>query len=221
MLIELNSVYKEYIRGEKRFYAVQNINLSVDNGGLISIIGYSGSGKSTLLSIAAGLLKPDKGQVLLNNINIVELKDKELARLRNNDIGYIPQGQSLLSNLTVLDNILLPYRLYSKDNTAEEYAEELLSRLGIEELNNAYPDSLSGGEKKRAAVARALINKPKLLLADEPTADLDENNTKIIFELFKNISSSGTAVVTVTHELETLQYSTDVYEMSKGTLKQH
>ena len=219
MLLEVHNVSKEYVRGERKFLAVNDVSLSVDKNDFISLIGHSGSGKSTLLSIIAGLLKPSSGNVLINDTDINSLTDKEISLFRNRAIGYVPQGDSLLSNLTVFDNVRLPYCLYHNDNSIDTIVEELLEKLGIAALKNSYPSSLSGGERKRVAVARALINKPEFLLADEPTSDLDAKNTSDILDLFKTLASQGTAVIVATHELETLNYGNKIFEMSEGVLQ--
>lgn len=219
LLLEVQNINKEYVRGERKFLAVNDVSLSVNKNDFISIIGHSGSGKSTLLSIVAGLQKPDSGKITINDTNINSLNDKEISLFRNKTIGYIPQGESLLSNLTVFDNIRLPYSLYHKDNNIDTTVDELLKKLGIAELKNSYPSRLSGGERKRVAIARALINNPELLVADEPTSDLDAKNTAEILELFKAIALQGTAVIVATHELETLNYCKKIYEMSEGILQ--
>ena len=171
-----------------------------------------------MLNMIAGLLEPTKGQILLDNKDITSLSDEEVSIYRNTDIGYIMQGKSLLKNLTVLDNVLLPYYLFSRDEDITKRALELLDQVGILHLKDTYPSKLSGGELRRVAIARALINNPKLLLADEPTSDLDSENTAEIMKLFQKISSKGTAVIMVTHELDTLRFGNDVYRMDGGSI---
>lgn len=218
MKLEIKNIKKEFKRGEKSFLAVNDVNLTITDKDFISIIGHSGSGKSTLLNLIAGLLNPSSGDILIDGKSIVGLNDKEISQIRNNKIGYILQGQSLLSNLTVLENIKLPFELMGNKGDASKYALELLEKIGISNLANSYPSVLSGGEAKRVAVARALINKPDILLADEPTSDLDEENTEIIMKLFKEISQQGTAVLMVTHNLSTTNYGNSVYKMKNGIL---
>lgn len=217
-MLEIRNLEKKFVQADREFWAAKDVNLSVSEGDFISIIGRSGSGKSTLLNMIAGLLKPTKGQILLDNKDITSLSDEEVSIYRNTDIGYIMQGKNLLKNLTVLDNVLLPYYLFSRDEDITKRALELLDQVGILHLKDTYPSKLSGGELRRVAIARALINNPKLLLADEPTSDLDSENTAEIMKLFQKISSKGTAVIMVTHELDTLRFGNDIYRMDGGSI---
>lgn len=217
-MLEIRNLEKKFVQADREFWAAKDVNLSVSEGDFISIIGRSGSGKSTLLNMIAGLLEPTKGQILFDNKDITSLSDEEVSIYRNTDIGYIMQGKSLLKNLTVLDNVLLPYYLFSRDEDITKRALELLDQVGILHLKDTYPSKLSGGELRRVAIARALINNPKLLLADEPTSDLDSENTAEIMKLFQKISSKGTAVIMVTHELDTLRFGNDIYRMDGGSI---
>lgn len=219
MLLEIRNLTKEYKRNGKAFTALKNVNLTAPEGQLISVVGYSGSGKSTLLSVIAGLLNPTEGEIIIDGKAISGLTDSEISYIRSTKIGYIPQGHSLLSNLTVIDNVCLPHTFTDRKDNVEKKALELLKKLGIDSLANSYPKSLSGGERRRAAIARALINQPKLILADEPTGDLDRENTKEVIEIFKSIASEGTTVLMVTHESDTENYSDFVYELDNGILK--
>lgn len=218
MLLEIKNLTKEYKRNGRTFKALNNVNLTAEEGQLVSIVGCSGSGKSTLLSVIAGLLNPTAGEIILDGQSLTGLTDEEISYIRSIKTGYIPQGQSLLSNLTVLDNVCLPHTFTKRKEDVRKRALELLERLGIEELADSYPASLSGGERRRAVIARALINEPKLILADEPTSDLDYKNTKEVIEIFRNIADKGTTVFIVTHESGTEKYSDFVYELSNGIL---
>lgn len=218
MSLEVNNLSKQYIRGDVPFYAVKDISLEAHDGEFIAITGKSGSGKSTLLNLIAALLIPSAGEVRFDRKIISNLSDKEASLFRNTTIGYIPQGQSLLANLTVLDNVRLPYYFAENTGNPDEEAANLLKRFGIEKLANAYPSSLSGGEARRASVARALINKPRILLADEPTGDLDAENTKEIIRFFREIANEGTTVIMVTHEADTTKKADTVYVMENGEL---
>jgi putative ABC transport system ATP-binding protein len=174
-----------------------------------------------LLNIIAGLLKPDSGAVNLDGKSILTLSDLEASLLRNTQIGYVPQGQSLLANLTVLENVSLPQYLFKNDADPEKIATQalaLLEQVGIGHLAASYPKQLSGGELRRVSIARSLINKPGLVIADEPTGDLDSETTKGIMELFRRIAEEGAAVLLVTHELDTLEYGNRVYTMDGGKL---
>ncbi|MDR1901021.1 MAG: ABC transporter ATP-binding protein [Treponema sp.] len=218
MLLEIAALTKEYKRNKLPFYAVKDANLSIDTGDFVSIIGRSGSGKTTLLSMAAGLLKPTSGAVTLEGSNIFSLSDEEMSFLRNTKIAYIPQGMSLLPNLTVLDNVRLPFYLSKQEGDAAEKALSLLEQVGIVRLAGDYPKQLSGGEQRRVSIARALINDPALLIADEPTGDLDTETTAEIMQLFGLIAQNGTAILLVTHEPDMVSYGNRVYVMNAGTL---
>jgi putative ABC transport system ATP-binding protein len=217
-ILELQELTKEYQRGGRAFNAVNRANLSVEPGDFISIIGRSGSGKTTLLNMGAGLLTPTQGSVFFEGKDIYTLRDKDISFLRNEKIGYVPQGQSLLSNFTVFDNVCIPWFLFKREGDAEGRAFILLEKVGISHLAASYPKELSGGEMRRAAIARALINEPRVLIADEPTSDLDAQTTAEIMKLFKAIAAEGTAVLIVTHELDTLDYGNKTYSMDAGNL---
>lgn len=218
MALVVNKLTKEYERGETTFCAVKDVNLLVEPGDFIQIIGRSGSGKSTLLNLIAGLLKPTSGSVFIDDKNIVHMKDKEASRYRNSKIGYIPQGQSTLANLSVLDNVRLPHDLFKRNEEVTKQVQTLLNETGISYLANSYPKQLSGGELKRIGIARALMNQPNYIIADEPTSDLDYQTTKEIMKLLKEITKSKTAVIMVTHELDVLEYGDCTYVMNAGKL---
>jgi putative ABC transport system ATP-binding protein len=220
-LLELKELTKEYKRGGRAFNAVNRVSLSVEPGDFISIIGRSGSGKTTLLNMGAGLLNPTEGAVFFEGKDIYTLRDKEISFLRNEKIGYVPQGQSLLSNFTVFDNVCIPWFLFRHEGDVEGRAFLLLEKVGISHLAASYPRELSGGEMRRAAIARSLINQPRLLIADEPTGDLDVQTTAEIMKLFKTIAAEGTAVLIVTHELDTINYGNKTYSMDAGNLAFH
>jgi putative ABC transport system ATP-binding protein len=220
-LLELKELTKVYQRGGRAFNAVNRVSLSVEPGDFISIIGRSGSGKSTLLTMSAGLLSPTQGTALFEGHDIHRLKDRELSLLRNEKIGYVPQGQSLLSNFTVFDNVCIPWFLFHREGDVEGRAFTLLEKVGISHLAASYPKELSGGEMRRVSIARSLINEPRLLIADEPTGDLDARTTAEIMDLFNRIAREGTAVLMVTHELDTLNYGNRTYLMDEGNLLPH
>lgn len=220
MLIKAEGISKKFFRegGESNyFYAVKETDFESD-AGLTEIVGKSGSGKSTFLSMLAGLLTPTSGKVFINDKDIYSLKDKERSRLRNKVIGIVPQGQTGINALTVLENVLLPTSFYKSENNGEKYALELLERLDIFHLKNSYPNEISGGELRRMAIARALINNPKIVMADEPTGDLDEENTEIVLKHLKSIADSGTAVIMVTHEKDAERYADRIFRITNGNL---
>lgn len=218
MQLEVRDVSKEYKRDGRTFAAVDHVSLTVNSGDFLCILGRSGSGKSALLNLMAGLLLPTSGDMLLDGVSTAGQSDKKAALLRNTTIGHIPQGQSLLPSLTVLDNIRLPFYLGKREGHPDDMAWEWLSYLEIDDLANAYPGSLSGGEMRRVAIARALMNKPAILLADEPTSDLDADNTAAIVALLENTAKAGTAVVVVTHDRSSVKAADRCYTMEKGHL---
>lgn len=218
-MLEIKNISKSYSRQGKDFFAVKDVNLNISDGDFIHIIGRSGSGKSTFLNIVAGLLSADKGSLSLDGTNYMELSDEEKSEFRNKNIGFIPQSPALLSYLNVLENIRLPYDMYEKDGDSEGKARYFLNELGLEHLAKSYPKELSGGELRRIIIARALMTEPKILIADEPTSDLDIEATKEVMELLKKINEKGTTVLVVTHELDTLKYGKKVYTMSEGILE--
>lgn len=209
---------KEYERRGKTFRAVDDVDIQIREGEFIIITGESGSGKTTLLNLLLGLTKPASGSVRFEGEDINSFDDRRLSELRNERIKYIPQGDSLLSSLTVRENILFPFVIGGKEKPSDERLYELSDRLGITDLLDEYPSELSGGEMRRATIARAIINKPAVIIADEPTGNLDRDNTSKVMEIFKDISGEGTAVVVVTHQRETLGYASKVFGMSHGKL---
>jgi putative ABC transport system ATP-binding protein len=218
MIIEAREVCKEYRRGDRPFWAVDNVSLTLDAGEFVCVMGRSGSGKSTLINILAGLLTPTAGRVLFEGEEYAGLDDDRLATLRNTGIGYIMQGYGVLPNFTVLENVLLPHYLQKRTGDPETRAYALLEQTGIGPLAAQYPAQLSGGELRRVSIARALLNAPKLLLADEPTSDLDRTTTAEIMELLAGIAAAGAAVLMVTHEPDALGYSSRSYTMESGRL---
>ena len=218
-MLEIKNISKSYNRQGKDFFAVKDVNLNISDGDFIHIIGRSGSGKSTFLNIVAGLLSADKGSLSLDGTNYMELPDEEKSKFRNKNIGFIPQSPALLSYLNVLENIRLPYDMYEKEGDSEGKARYFLNELGLEHLAKSYPKELSGGELRRIIIVRALMTEPKILIADEPTSDLDIEATKEVMDLLKKINEKGTTVLVVTHELDTLKYGKKVYTMSEGILE--
>ncbi len=229
MLLEVSNLSKEYTRGNQTFFAIKDVWLKLKEGDYTIIIGRSGSGKSTFLNLIGGLLTPTSGEIHVLGLNTKSLNDREMSLLRNSTISYIPQGHSILSNLSVLDNVRLPYFLHKRQGDEDkEYKEDvdkkatsLLEKVGIAYLANTYPKHLSGGELRRVSIARALINCPKILLADEPTNDLDTQTANEVMSLFSEIASGGTAVLLVTHDLNSIHHGNHVYQMSDGALKTH
>lgn len=218
MILQVEGLTKRFTRGKTGFYAVDDIDLIANQSDFISIIGRSGSGKSTLLNMIAGLLTPTSGSIIIHGKETSLLSDKEKSYLRNTAIGYIAQGQSTLSNLSVIDNVRLPYYLSKRLGDPTDQALKLLEEVGISHLASEYPSHLSGGELRRVSIARALINSPSIIIADEPTSDLDKETTCEIMRLFQRIAQNGTIVLMVTHELDTTAYGNQVYKMDAGKL---
>lgn len=222
MIITADGISKTFPRKSGNanfFHAVQKTSLEIKKGEFAAVLGRSGSGKSTLLNILCGLLTPSEGKIWYDDTDIYKLGDRELSEFRNIHIGIIPQTQSVLPNLTVLENVTLPCCLYSKNTDCTKDAERLMNITGIAELRDVFASDLSGGEMRRTAIARALIQKPDILFADEPTSDLDDDNTQNILKLLKSISENGTAVFMVTHESECEKYADTVYRMNAGILE--
>ena len=226
MELRAEKLTRNYFRqgnGTNVFTAVQPLDLTLREGELTCITGRSGSGKSTLLYLLAGLLQPSGGRVLLGETDLYALPDAERARLRNRDLGIVPQGQTALGALTVLENVLLPAELYPSvtTNDAEALAQKgrrLLQEVGIGQLESVFPDELSGGERRRLGIARALITEPKMILADEPTADLDDENTMTVLRMLRELADGGKSVLLVTHEREAEVYADRIFRMEQGSL---
>ena len=223
MRLKTEKICKKFNRktnGASYFYAVNETDFELAEGSLTAVYGRSGGGKTTFLNMLGGLLVPSGGKVLVDGTDIYSMPDDELSRFRNKNIGIIPQGSTALPALTVLENVLLPKLMYGKsDDSARKYAMELLEKVRIAELSEAMPNELSGGELRRMAIARALINKPSVLLADEPTGDLDDENTALVLSLLRDTAKSGTSVLVVTHEGEAENYADIVLKMDSGILK--
>src|SRR5215472_257376 len=204
------------------YEAVRHASLELQAGEFVSIVGRSGSGKSTLLAMLGALTPPTEGALLLDGIDVWELSETERATFRCRQIGFVFQFPSLLSNLTALDNIAVPALLGRTMHSAEAYARahNLLARVGLADRADAYPGSMSGGEQRRVVIARALINSPRLLLADEPTSDLDEDTEGDIIDLLERLQQSDSfGLVLVTHNLEIARHATRIYEMRQGILE--
>lgn len=212
-MIELKNITKEFSTPRGRLTVLKDYNLKIEEGTFLGLEGKSGAGKSTLLSIIAGLQKPDAGQVFLGQpqVNILTFNDKELSAFRNKNIGFISQEQSFLENFTVLDNVRLPAFLGKKkidDIIAKEItarAQELLESLGIAGLAESYPRDLSGGENHRVLIARALMNNPDYILADEPTDSVDSERTDEIIKIFRRFADEGKTILIASHDKEALK----------------
>jgi ABC-type lipoprotein export system ATPase subunit len=199
---------------------VRDVSLTVEPGEFIVVIGRSGTGKTTLLNLAAGLVKPNAGQVLINDTDLAGMTDKELSALRSQKLGFVFQFPSLLPALTVRDNISLP-AIFANDRGkgADSQALKLLDMLGLVGKADVHPRQLSAGETKRVVIARSLINQPQIVLADEPTSDLDSKTETEVMEILRQINSKGVTFLIVTHNLQLVNFATRAFEMENGRLK--
>ena len=202
-IIRLEDIFKIYGSGETQVKALNNVNLAIEEGEYCSIMGPSGSGKSTAMNIIGCLDRPTSGNYYLDNVDVAQMDDTQLAHIRNKKLGFVFQQFHLLQQLTALENVMLPM-LYASVPTAErkDRAIEALKRVGLEPRLNNRPNQLSGGQQQRVAIARAIVNRPVVLLADEPTGALDSKTTQEVLNIFTELNSSGITVVMVTHEPE-------------------
>lgn len=221
--LHLKNVSKIYQEGEFETIALNNVSLSVEPGEFIAIIGPSGSGKSTFLSVSGALLQPSKGEVLINDVAISSLKEKELSKVRLEQIGFILQTSNLIPYLTVLDQLLIVKRMNGKVTSEDkESAIDLLSDLGMANKIKKFPNELSGGERQRVAIARSFMNDPELILADEPTANLDTKRAIEVVKLIaQEVKSRKKAAIMVTHDERMLTYCDRVYKIEDGVLSQN
>ena len=221
-LLEVKNLKKVYTTrfGTNQVKALSDVNFSVEKGEYVAIMGESGSGKTTLLNILASLDKPTNGEILLNGKNTVQIKDKELSAFRRDNLGFVFQDFNLLDTFTIRDNIFLPLVLSGKKyNEMEERVKPLSKRLGIEQLLDKYPYEVSGGQKQRAAVARALITNPQIILADEPTGALDSLSAQTLLETFTDMNQNmGATILMVTHDAFSASYCSRILFLKDGKI---
>ena len=208
-MIKIENLTKSFITPQGKLTVLDKLSFEIPDKTFLGICGKSGAGKSTLLFLLAGLQKPDQGSITIDQTQITNLSENELAAFRNKNIGFVSQEQSFLENLTVLDNVRLPAYLgkeipnqvrNDKNKEITERALQLLESFGIAHLADQYPQNLSGGENHRVLIARALMNDPKIILADEATDSVDEENTKEILKIFRNLAAQGKIVIFVSHD---------------------
>ncbi len=219
MVLRGEKISKSFSRSGREFPALQETDFSISEGCLCILQGRSGSGKTTLLNILSGILAPTAGKVSLDGTDLYAMNDKDLSRFRGDHFGIIPQGQSAVSTLTVLENVMLPGTIFGSDEGVEKKAKDLLEKMQIADLAGVLPRELSGGELRRMAIARAMIRDPQVIFADEPTSDLDDANTDIVFRTLKEISDQGKAVLVVSHEKCAPDYADVMYRMTGGVLE--
>ena len=200
-VIEIAGLYKDYDTPAGVFPVLKDVNLTIDEGDYVAIMGPSGSGKSTFMNILGCLDRPTKGEYKLDNQSVKFLNGNELAKLRNKTIGFVFQGFNLLSRSSLLDNVSLPLVYASNTKTArDEKSKKLLEKVGLSQYLNSKPNQISGGQQQRVAIARALVNQPRIILADEPTGNLDSKTSEEIMDLFNSLNNEGITIIIVTHE---------------------
>jgi putative ABC transport system ATP-binding protein len=216
-IIEISNLTKHYVSGEETVAALQGLDLSIDAGEFITIMGQSGSGKSTLLSVLGGLNHPTAGDVKMAGVRLYTLPGEKLADFRAQNLGFVFQSFHLIPYLTALENVMLPLAIARMDNLEKRIkANEALEQVGLESKVDRLPSQLSGGEQERVAIARAIVNKPHILLADEPTGNLDTKTSVEVMALFRELNKSGQTVVMVTHNPENCAYADRTIVLKDG-----
>ncbi|WP_353106549.1 ABC transporter ATP-binding protein [Acetoanaerobium noterae] len=219
ILLELKELYKIYIMGSVEVQALRGIDLTIEKGEFISIMGTSGSGKSTLMNIIGCLDRPTKGNYFLEGIDIKEKSEDELSFIRNQKIGFVFQSFNLIARTSAVKNVELPM-IYAKmhANDRHERAKQLLEKVGLGDRIHHMPNELSGGQRQRVAIARALANEPPIMLADEPTGNLDSKSSIEIMEIFRNLNQEGKTVIIVTHERDIAEYTDRIVTFKDGQI---
>lgn len=220
-MIEFNNVSRQYKLGNEIIKALDEVSLRIEDGAFVAVMGPSGSGKSTLLNLIGGLDRPNKGSVAVNGVDLHKLSDKKLAAYRNKTIGFVFQSFNLQPIYTALENVMLPlYFVKSNSQDKKQRSQKVLKLVGLEGKIKNNPNQLSGGEQQRVAIARALVNEPSILLADEPTGNLDSKNGKIIMQLIKELNKSGNiTVVMVTHDEEMAKNADYILKIKDGKVR--
>ena len=218
-LIQIHDLGKQYLSGDTRVDAINGMNLSIDDGDFIAVMGQSGSGKSTLLSILGGLNHPSRGEVYVDSLDLYALTAEQRADFRSEYLGFIFQSFQLVPYLTVLENVTLPMAVTGrKQKIKKQMALEVIERVGLIEKTGRLPDQLSGGEQERVAIARAIVNKPPIILADEPTGNLDTHTANEIMLLLKSLNEEGHTIIVVTHNPDVEAYATRCVNVRDGKL---
>jgi putative ABC transport system ATP-binding protein len=217
-LIEIENIGKDYQEGESTVQAIKEMTFFIDDGEFVSIMGQSGSGKSTMLSILGGLNHPTRGRIVIDSLDIYKLSSEQRADLRSEYIGVIFQSFQLIPYLTVLENVKLPMAITGeKAKEQDKMARDVLARVGLTNKADRLPDQLSGGEQERVAIARAIVNKPPILLADEPTGSLDSKTADEIMDLLKELNSEGQTIIMVTHNPEACKHTSRTIQVKDGS----
>jgi len=219
-MIQVSNISKKFFTAGQPFWALHDVCLTILKGDCICLTGTSGSGKSTLLNVISGILRPTRGQILYEGQNLQKMSDRKLARYRGSSIGFVYQRFNLIPRQTIFENVRAPL-LFEGVSGREQRRRvaDLLGRVGVEEKINEYPPNLSGGQMQRVAIARAVIRKPAILLADEPTGNLDEKTGKSIVALFRELNKDGITVFTVSHDQRFAKIANVLYNLEFGILK--
>lgn len=219
-IISLSKIAREYLVGTEHIYALRNITLEIYKNDYVALMGPSGSGKSTLMNVIGCLDTPSAGEYVLNSKSVARMSDDELAEVRNKDIGFVFQTFNLLPRQSALENVMLPL-VYAGIPKAlrKQKAEHALEQVGLKDRMHHRPNELSGGQRQRVAIARALVNDPAIILADEPTGNLDSKTSVEIMGLFESIHQSGNTIIVVTHEEDIAQYAHRIVRIKDGTVE--
>ena len=220
MIIQTKNLKRSFKMGSQRVDALKDISFSANKGEFISIMGPSGSGKTTLMNIIGCLDTPSSGEYLLNNKSVAELKDDELAKIRNKEIGFVFQSFHLLARNSALNNVMLPLKYAGKNkNEAIDLSLSVLDRVGLKDRVDHTPAELSGGQQQRVAIARALVNNPSILFADEPTGNLDSKTGDEVMRLFKELNAEGQTIILITHEDDIAHQSKRIINIKDGLIE--
>ncbi len=218
-IIELKNVWKTYDMGKTKVNAVREVNLTINKSDFIAIMGPSGSGKSTLMNLIGSLDIPTQGDILLDTVNISSLTESQLAQLRGKKIGFVFQQFNLINNLTALENVMLPMTFQGTPNSLRiNRATELLNSFGLGERINHYPNELSGGQQQRVAIARALANNPEVILADEPTGNLDTKTGETVMNYLSQLHKTGKTIIMVTHDSDVASNAERIATLRDGQI---
>lgn len=218
MILQAIALVKEYRHFRKTFAAVDHVSFDLREGSFTTLMGQSGCGKSTLFHLLTGMVCPTAGKVVFRGNSLTHMSAGALSRMRRTEIGYVLQGQNLLQNFTVGENVCMPAFLGGMDKDTFNHARKLLDEFGLGDMEGEMPDSLSGGEQRRVAIARAFIHHPKLIIADEPTSNLDDRNAELILTYFKKATRRGVTVLISSHNRDAVAYSDNVWRMEHGRL---
>jgi len=218
-IIKTEKLVKRYVLEGTYIEALKGINLTIKKGEMVALMGPSGSGKSTLLHILGGIDLPTEGKVYIEGKDIFSLGEKKLAKFRNEKIGFVFQFHYLLPEFTALENVMIPLQIYNKGD-AKQKATKILARLGLKDRLNHKPSQMSGGEQQRVAIARAIVNQPSVVLADEPTGNLDSENTVVVMELLRELNEkNNVSMVIATHDREVAEYCDRIIFLRDGILQ--